>query len=205
MHNLDRTQIGYGQEMGDFEFSSGDSVFNENEQMELAAELLEVSSEAEMDQFLGDLISKAGSAIGKFVSSPTGQAIGGMLKGAAKQLLPAAGQALGGYLGGSTGAQLGGQLGSAASGLFEMEADDQEWESANTFVRLAGDAIKNALDAPPGANPHAVAQKALVQAAQTHAPGLLGASQGAHPGGGNGGSKSGRWIRRGNDIVLMGA
>jgi hypothetical protein len=34
MHNLDRTQIGYGQEMGDFEFSSGQTVFNENEQIE---------------------------------------------------------------------------------------------------------------------------------------------------------------------------
>ena len=119
--------VGYGQfGGGEFEFSAGQGVFNENEQMELAAELLEVSSEAEMDQFLGDLISKAGKAIGKFVSSPTGQAIGGVLKGAAKQLLPVAGQALGGFLGGSTGSQLGGQLGSAASDMFEAEAEERE-------------------------------------------------------------------------------
>jgi hypothetical protein len=205
---LDRTQIGYGQEMGDFEFSSGQTVFNENEQMELAAELLEVSSDAEMDQFLGDLISKAGSAIGKFVSSPTGQALGGVLKGAAKQLLPAAGQALGGYLGGSTGAQIGGQLASAASNLFEAESEEREWESANAFVRMAADAVKNATEAPGGANPRAIAQKAIALAAQAHAPGLLTQQQPQPPGSNHGHGaegRSGRWIRKGNHIVLMGA
>jgi hypothetical protein len=208
MHNMDRAQIGYGQEMGDFEFSSGEGVFNEQEQTELAADLLEVSSDAEMEQFLGDLISKAGSAIGSFVSSPTGQAIGSVLKGAAKQLLPVAGQALGGYLGGGAGAQIGGQLGSAASGLFEAESEDREWESANTFVRLAADTVKNALQAAgPGANPRAVAQQALAAAAQAHAPGLVTQAQGGHPetGGGTGHGRSGRWVRRGNHIVLMGA
>ena len=103
MHNLDRTQVGFGQELGEFECSSGETL-GENELQELAAELMEVSDEAELDNFLGDLISKAGSAVGKFVSSPTGQALTGALKSAAKQLLPMAGKAVGGYFGGATGA-----------------------------------------------------------------------------------------------------
>src|SRR4051812_38310403 len=115
MHNLDRMQVGFGQELGDYEFSNGE--LGDNELQELAAELMEVGSEAELDNFLGDLIKKAGSAIGTFVGSPTGQALTGALKSAAKQLLPMAGKAVGGYFGGSTGAQIGGQVGSAASGL----------------------------------------------------------------------------------------
>ena len=80
----------------DFEAENSESgVFNESEEMELAAELLEVRDEAELEQFLGDLIKKAGSAIGKVVKSPIGQAIGGVLKAAAKKALPLAGSALG--------------------------------------------------------------------------------------------------------------
>src|SRR6185369_2987197 len=68
----------------DFEAENSESgVFNESEEMELAAELLEVRDEAELEQFLGDLIKKAGSAIGKAVKSPIGQAIGDVLKAAA--------------------------------------------------------------------------------------------------------------------------
>jgi hypothetical protein len=220
MHNLDRTQVGFGQEAGNYEMSSGETPLNESEQVELAAELLEVSSEAELDQFIGDFISKAGSALGKFVRSDTGQALTGALKTVAKQVLPMAGQAVGGYFGGPTGSQIGGQLASAASNLFEAENEDQEWEAANTFVKLATDAVKTAVQAPPGANARAVAQNAVLQAAQTHAPGLLTAGAGAgggagqqpgtggngtHAADGGGGHKTGRWFRRGNRIVLMGA
>jgi hypothetical protein len=217
MHNLDRTQVGFGQEMVGNGFSSGVTL-NENEQVELAAELLEVSNDAELDQFLGDLISKAGSAIGSFVRSDTGQALTGALKSAAKQLLPVAGQAVGGYFGGATGANIGGQIGGAASNLFEADNEEREWEAANTFVKLATEAVKNAAQAPPGANPRAVAQNALIQAAQVHAPGLLtqaggSAMTGAGPGAGQQGmagahgergGRSGRWIRHGNRIILTG-
>jgi hypothetical protein len=94
--------------------------------------------------------------------------------------------------------------------LFEAESEDREWETANTFVRLAADTVKNALQsAAPGVNPRAVAQQALAAAAQTHAPGLVTQAPNGHPAepGGAGGhhGRSGRWIRRGNHIVLMGA
>jgi len=207
MHDLDRTQIGLTPES--FGPSRGGMVLNEDEQMSLAAEMMEVNSEEEFEDFLGDLISKGAQAVGSFISSPTGQALGGVLKGAAKQLLPVAGQALGGYLGGPSGAQIGGQLGSAASGLFESEAEmeEQEWEAANTFVKLATDAVKNAASAPPGADPVAVAKSAVVEAAKVHAPAIVqalanGASHGLQDPSGRG--ASGRWVRHGNRIILYG-
>ena len=75
-----------------FEYGEAEwgEVFNEGEVMELAAELLEVTNEAELDRFLGKLIKKAGSALGKVVKSPIGQAVGGVLKGVAKKALPIA-------------------------------------------------------------------------------------------------------------------
>lgn len=59
-----------------FEFGQSESgeVFNESEMMELTAELLEVTNEAELDRFLGGLIRRVGGAIGKVVKSPIGQA-----------------------------------------------------------------------------------------------------------------------------------
>jgi hypothetical protein len=201
-HNIDRSQIGFGGSMGGYRPSSAGKVFSEEQEMEYALELLGANNEAEMEQFLGDLISKAGSAIGKFVSSPTGQALGGMLKSAAKQILPMAGQALGGAIGGPAGAQIGGQLASAAGGLFgEAEVGEQEFEAAKTLVNLTADAVKNAASASPTANPYQVAKAAITEAAKSHAPGLVlsdeGVSTGSH-------KNHGRWVRQGRKIILLG-
>ncbi len=46
------------------ETQGGGSVFSETEEMELASELLAVQSEQELERFLGDLISRAGQAVG---------------------------------------------------------------------------------------------------------------------------------------------
>jgi len=111
-------------------------------------------------------------------------------------------------------ATIGGKLAQTAGsyfGLGEMESEDREFEAATTFVRLAADTVKNAASAPPGGNPVATAQNALSQAAQIHAPGLIGPPGamggvgGAIGGGPMGQGRSGRWIRRGNKIVLYGA
>src|SRR5262245_3766691 len=102
MHDIDRTQMEFSPELSGFETEQfeflgeqewggeifGEAVLTEADEVELATELLEVSDEAELDQFLGNLIKRAGGAVGKFVSSPVGQAIGGVLKAAAKKALP---------------------------------------------------------------------------------------------------------------------
>ncbi len=231
MHDIDRVRLETQTETEmfearpfeaeQFEFAEAETpfqpetgeVFGETEQMELASEMLEISSEAELDRFLGDLIKRAGQAVGKFVSSPEGRALGGVLKGSAKQLLPAIGSSIGGYLGGSTGAQLGGQAASAAGKMFGLEleglsAEDREFEVARRYVSFAGEAVKNLALAPSSPDPRTAVNAAAALAAQTHAPGLLrprpqtGAEAPAFSGLPMG--HSGRWMRRGNKIVLYG-
>jgi hypothetical protein len=121
--------------------------------------------------------------------------------------LPVAGQAVGTYFGGPAGGQVGGALGTAASGLFEAEAEEQEWEAANVFVKVAVDAVDNAGNAPPDADPYAVAQHVVTEAIRRHAPHLLH----AHHGGGHGwaeprhhGQHGGHWVRHGRHIVVYG-
>ena len=113
MHDIDRTQMefnpesGYETEQDESESWAGEGgLLSEADEMQLASELLGVSTEAELDQFLGSLIKKASSAIGSVVRSPIGQAVGGVLKSAAKKALPLAGGALGGYFGGPLGAKI---------------------------------------------------------------------------------------------------
>ncbi|RKT44867.1 hypothetical protein [Thiocapsa rosea] len=97
--------------------AAGEMVFDEAQEMELAGELLATTSDAELDQFLGALIGRAGQVIGQAVRSPTAQALGGYLKGAARQALPAVGGWVGDQLGSAAGSWAGGRVGSAAGGL----------------------------------------------------------------------------------------
>lgn len=219
MHDIDRTTMEYSPELetdeqeqfgyGETGWGAEPGVFSEADEMQLAAELLEVTSEDELDRFLGGLLKKAGQAVGQFVKSPVGQQLGGLLKGAAKKALPMVGNAIGGYIGGPSGAQVGSQVASTAGRIFGLELEglsqeDQEYEAAKSFVRFAGQTVKNAASAPPTVNPKAIAQSAVMAAARQLAPGLVApAFTGTSPVGGR--ASSGRWIRRGTKIVLLGA
>jgi hypothetical protein len=108
-----------------------------------------------------------------------------------------------------------------AGNLFELELEGMdreqaEFEVARKYVQLAANAAQNAALAPPNAPPQQVAQQAITTAAQRYAPGLL---RGATAGGGfattadayTGGyarpatrPRSGRWIRRGRKIIVLG-
>ncbi|HMQ30291.1 MAG TPA: hypothetical protein PKD53_06155 [Chloroflexaceae bacterium] len=239
MHDIDRTQAEYWGEMeldGEFEGEhdgeaewgyegeydgeaeweydgEAEGVFDEADEMELAAELLEVSDEEELDQFLGKLVRKAGKAIGKAVRSPVGRAVGGMLKGVVKKALPIAGGALGNLVVPGIGGVVGSKLASTAGSMFGLElegmsAEDQEFEVARRLVRLGGESVRQAADQPAGP-PAKVAQAAVAAAAQQHAPGLVSqgrkAQNGARGPMSRGRSNSGRWVRRGNKIVILGA
>jgi uncharacterized protein (DUF697 family) len=225
MHNIDRTNLEsnyneylteeFGYEFaGDNEYETygeydQESPFSEAEEMELAAELLSVSNEAELDQFLGKVIKSAGRAVGGIIKSPVGKALGGALKSVAKQALPAVGGVLGNALLPGVGGVVGSKLGSAAGKAFGLELEglsyeDQEFETAKGVVRLTGAAASNAAKALPSTPPQQVVQTALTEAAKAHAPGLL---RGANPKAGAGQKcqhqSAGRWIRRGNTITLM--
>jgi uncharacterized protein (DUF697 family) len=197
-------------EMGDeFEFEAEvENPIDEIEEMELAAELLATSSEQELDQFIGKLFKKIGRGIRK-VAKP----LGGILKGVAKKALPFVGGALGSFIPiPGVGTAVGSALGSAASKLLEvdlegMNPEDQEFELARRFVRMASTAAAKAASAPTDADPKTAAVQAVKSAAQQ-----LGSTQGQSataattlrpPAGGR--RSRGRWFRRGNNIVLIGA
>ncbi len=190
MHDIDRAmfeseseteyETGYESE---YEFGEAEGE-GENQELALASELLDVRGEAELDRFLGKLISGAVRAAGDFARSDTGKAVGGVLKSAAKQALP----------------QLGKAVGMETEGL---SAEDSEYENARAYVRFANETAQRAAKTK-GAPPAAAAQRAAVAAAQQHLPGLV------RPGDTNGRANGrqateGRWVRRGNRIVLLGA
>lgn len=221
MNTFNNPLTEYSPQMESFEFSQNEEefegesggVFNENEELELTAQLLEVNTEQELDHFLGDLISRAGSAVGRFARSSAGQAIGGVLKTIAKKALPVAGGALGGFFGGPLGSRIGSGLASMAGDALGLELEglsqeDREFEATRQFVRFAGEAAKNALSAPQDNETVSMesAVSAAAEAARKHAPGLLSGILGGTNSRSNGGHKShsGRWIRRGSNIVILG-
>jgi hypothetical protein len=168
----------YSGEFGnEFETGQGEQSAMELQEMELASSLLEVTSEQELDRFLGNLISRATKTIGGIARSPVGQALGGILKQAARKALPVAGQALGSYIGGPAGGRLGQQLAS----------------TAKQYVRFANDAARRAAAHVQHHRRHSgpvapaavrqIARSAAVTAAKRYAPGLVTAiaARGAGP------------------------
>ena len=178
----------------------------EIDEIEMAAELLAVTNEQELDQFLGQLVRKVGRAVGRVVRSPIGQAIGGVLKGVLKNVLPAASGALGTSTGGPLGSAIGSVLASNAGQALGLELEglsheDQEFEAARRFVRFASEAVKNAASTSPAQDPVAAAQSAVAAAARRLAPGLVQAPGPTQAGAGVAGS--GRWIRQGRNVIVV--
>ena len=199
------------EEFGEFEGSEAsaelESPLGEMEEMELASELLEVASQQDLEQFLGDVFNAAGRAVGNFVRSDTGRALGGILsdslRSAAKQALPVVGRAIGGMAGSG---DLGARAGSAVGTLLGLEleglsAEDREFETARQLVRFVGSAVGQAAAAPRRIPPSVVARTAASRAAQVYAPGLLPRLQGR---GTQLWPRGGRWVRRGRTIHLYG-
>lgn len=211
MHNLDRVlgpqgmfneadyeMSPFGGELGGDEYETdGESV----DEATLAAELLSVGSEAELEQFFGKLLKTVTRGVTSFAKSGVGKAIGGALKQVAKTALPTVGAALGSAIPiPGVGTALGSMAGKALASALELEAgdsEDREFEVAQKVVRVAANAAQQALQAPPGSNPNAVAAQAIKAA--------LREVQGNPQSGGAAGQKSGRWVRRGNTIILIGA
>lgn len=196
MHDIDRALF-----ESEDEYETYGEAEGGDRETALATELLEVSSEEELDRFLGDLISSVASTARGFAGSATGRAVGGMLKQAARNVLPRIGQALGDAVAPGAGGSLGRQAGTWLGGQFEgLSAEDREYEMARTFVRFADEAAQRAVQAPAGTPPVEAARAAAIAAAQRHLPGL------ARPTNGHRGPRAeGRWVRRGNRIVIFDA
>ena len=239
MHDIDRVQLElHGQQEQEdefeleFEYEGGgalESPFHETQELELASELLEIGNEQELEQFLGNVIGTATRAARSFARSDTGQALGGILKQAAKQALPVVGAGAGQWLGGAPGATVGKHAGAALADMFGLEleglsTEDREFEAARQLVRFLGAAAKTAQRkaATSPQSPGATARAAVQAAAKRFAPGLLpgatalaastsapgaglpGATCPSCGGAGVSGARAGRWVRRGRSVVLLG-
>lgn len=201
----------WGESAGNSEAGFGESgsegPFSESEAWELAAELLAVSTEAELDRFLGSLVKRAWSGVKKVgqVAGRLARPLGGVLRTVAKTALPFVGGALGSFIpipgvGTALGSALGGALSQALEAeLGELNHEERELEMAHRFVQMAGTAARLAADAAGQADPRRVVERALTQAARQHLPGLP-----ANLASGRVMSPTGRWHRRGHVIVVSG-
>ena len=209
MHDIDRALFEYEQDEGDsgeFETEADDS-----RELQLAGELLELSDEGELDQFLGKLVSGAVSAGRSFLRSDVGKAVTGVVRNAAKQALPQIGQALGNYVAPGVGGQIGSRLGSFVGDKLGLEleglsAEDREFEVARAFVRFAEETARTAATAPPSVPATAAARRAAVLAAQRQLPGLVPVvqrpGQGRVPGQGRRRGQA-QWYRQENGVVVV--
>lgn len=186
-----------------------ESPLSEAQEMELAAELLEITGEQELEQFLGDVARAVGGAAVRFARSDTGRQLGGILKdtlrSAAKQALPVVGRAIGGAID-PRYADFGGRAGTAVGDLVGLELEglsrqDQEFEVARQLARFAATALRTAASAPRGMPPAQIARTALTRAARLYLPGYYPRLRGRS---GRSWGRSGRWVRRGRTIVLYG-
>jgi hypothetical protein len=219
MHDLDRQQLEqYEQEGLLGEYAIGE--LTEAQEMELASQFLEVASEEELEEFLGDLwnrtkaaASGAYDAAGRAYNSDlvqrhvipalksAGRTFGPGLAGkAADRLLPGSGRVVEPVAQWAADRWL-------KEELEGLSAEDREFEIARRYIRFAIDALQRALEAPPRVPQPVAAQIAVAEAARTHAPGLVPVvpelvSGAAAGNGSNGGGSSGRWVRRGSSIVI---
>jgi len=196
---------------GDYE-----AVFDELEEMEQAAALLEVQDEGELEQFLGGLIGKVAKKLGAFVPADLRKALGDTLRKVARSALPKAGAILGNLVAPGVGGVIGNQVAAGASKMFGLELEglsyeDQEFEVARRVVGLSAEATKAMSQAAPtaaGQSASQIANDAVLRAAQTHAPGLATAVLSAAPFVGpvyrGAARRTGRWYRRGHRIILVG-
>ncbi|SAK85816.1 hypothetical protein AWB79_05983 [Caballeronia hypogeia] len=167
-------EVGENEFEGEFE----GEVSGEMQEMELAAELLGVSNEQEMEQFLGGLIKSVGRAATNFAKSSAGKALGGILRSAAKSALPIVGSALGNFVVPGAGGVIGGKLASMAGSALGLELEglsneDREFEVARRLVRIGQHATHHLASMPPHVPPARAARIAFLRAARQVAPGLV--------------------------------
>lgn len=167
-------------EQGEFEFENEfeNEVSGEMNELELAAELLSVNSEQEMEQFLGGLVKSVGRVATGFAKSAAGKALGGILRSAAKAALPVVGTALGNFVVPGAGGVIGGKLASMAGSALGLELEglsneDREFEVARRLVRIGQHAVGHLSSMPRNMPAARAARIAFLRGARQVAPGLL--------------------------------
>jgi len=119
---------------------------NANVEIALATELLSVSNEDELNQFLGKLVRGIGRGFKKFAGSGLGKTLFSALRPLAKAALPTIGGALGSLIpipgvGTALGAAAGNALGNALE-FQGMSGEDRDFEVARRVIRTAIDTAR---------------------------------------------------------------
>lgn len=162
----------------------------------IVGELMGVSNELELEQFLGNLWSRIVSA----AKSPQAQAVKRDFISGAKQLgskmVSSIGKNAGSAISGARGEKYGGQMGDALAGwLFGEEAEAVDYARIiGKTIRYLDRALKQGTSTPPRAlvtNAINVAARPVLQNNRVLPPSRNG-------------EQRGRWIRRGNSVVLLG-
>jgi len=203
--------------------SGASGPLSATQEMELTAELLEITSEEELEEFLGNVLSGVSQAVGGVIGPERAQALGGFLKGMARDALPIAGNLAGTLAGGAliplaapaTGPLaiglplVGGAVGQRAAerlaSLFELELEGMTQEQAGfemgrRVLRMAATSAAHAAKTPGNVPPKKAARAAITKAARQHAPGLLsgaGGGRGRQQPGAGGGPRGQRQRRPG--------
>ncbi|MCG8326209.1 MAG: hypothetical protein MI974_00930 [Chitinophagales bacterium] len=196
---------------GEFEYE------DDGEDEELAYELLAVENEEELDQFLGSIFRKVASGARRLWNSKIGRKarsyLGGQIKSYGRKMIPTLGRKAGRYLGARYGGRHGGRYGGRAGHnvgrwvvdklgweLEMLHPEEQELEVAKKLVKIAKIAAKKTAKAAGSGHPPS---KAVVKAAVRSAARQV-LKKGAIKK--HGGSRhSGRWVRKGTKIVVLGA
>jgi hypothetical protein len=178
---------------------------DESDEYALAAELLEVYREADLEKFLFKLISRAGADGQRLARSPVARVLVGLLRKAAGVILRPIRRRVRALPGLAapvwrTDPLLISEAGRAFGLELEgLSPEDKEFALARQFVRFASEAVRTASRLK--GEPRAVAYSALRRAARRFAPGLL-ARLGA-PLRAQAAATAGRWVRRNGQIVVL--
>jgi hypothetical protein len=150
---------------------------SELQEMELAAEALEILGNEELEEFVGNVLGSVAAGAGAAIRPAVARQLGGILAGVAPAGLPA-GRALSSLTTPGPGTVVGSKLGWMIDRVLELELEgmdreDAALERARRYVGLVTTSARHAALAPRGAPPHLVVQSALGQALAEHVPDLL--------------------------------
>jgi hypothetical protein len=144
-------------------------------EMELATQLLEITNDSELEEFINEQLQNAAQATGPALPRVVLQPLAHALKKTLKHTIRSVGDSelAAPNPGGHADPGL-----AVAANVFGLELEglspeDQEFELARRFVRLTRSAGRRARRFVRRHRPRAVVRRALVTAARRHAPGLV--------------------------------
>jgi hypothetical protein len=148
----------------------------EMQEMDLAAEILELRDERGLQAFLARAIGGVARAMGQRSGSPSAEALQRLLRSLLRQSMPGPNATMGSgapaaspTLGDRLAAISGHSLGLELEGL---SREDRRFETARQLVRFTADAAQRTL-AAAHVDPVRAARAAVFAAGRRHAPGLL--------------------------------